>query len=203
MAEAKEARGTVVIYFSDTTSKAEAIEIAKKSGCDPTTVKKHRLGEKSVYGAEAEVPSAFIGDYQTQYVNARSNENKSEIRGQRCDVPGKRNHLKKCSENNKCEGCPLREFKPTTLSIHQTIEDFGYDVFGAEEELDIQQRIEFKETIEAAREISPSEVSAFLKFYAGATKKELQEEFDKSESTINRWLDLAINLIREIWFSEY
>lgn len=199
MAEAK--KESVIAYFEDNLRREDAVEVARELNLDPSKLVCHKLGDKYVYGIEVDSPVGFGHRYQRDYVNKRSNENKAERRGQRCLVPGERSCLKMCPEDRSCKGCPNRDNKPTSISIEQSFETVGQDTLPDNSGLSILQRIELKETLTEAARILPAEVMAFCMLMEGYSKPEIQEEFKKSEATINRWIIKATNLMREIWFN--
>lgn len=199
MAEAK--KESVIAYFEDNLKRKDAAKVARELNLDPSKLVCHKLGDKYVYGIEVESPAGFSDKYQREYVNRRSNEDKAERRGQRCLVPGERSCLKMCPEDRICEGCPNRDNKPTTISIEQSLEMTGQDTISDNSGFSIQQHIELKETLLEAASTLPAEVKAFCMLMEGYSKSEIQEEFKKSEATINRWIIKATNLMRDIWFS--
>ena len=200
MAETK--NETVILYFEDNVTRADAVKLAVELGLDPSAVKKHPLGDLSVYGIEIECEPGFKTSYLTEYVNPRSNEGRDAKRGTRCDIPSKRNHLRKCPESRSCKGCPYRDYKPTSISIEQSADNYGYDIIGAIDGMSIQERIELKDAIAEAIKKKPREVAAFLLENEGYSKKEIQARFGISSATVYRWIDDAAELLRSIWLEE-
>lgn len=149
-----------------------------------------------------ECKPGFKTSYITEYVNPRSNEGRDAKRGSRCNIRGVRSYLKKCPENRSCEGCPNRDYKPTTISIEQSAENFGYDIIGVIEDTSPQKRIEIEETIAKAIKEKPHEVEAFLLDYEGYSKKEIKDKLDISLATVYRWIDDAAELLRAIWLEK-
>lgn len=190
---------TVVVYFDETVRKEDAVKLTERMRLDPSRIVYHKIGDKYIYGVEMDCEPGFSRGYQKDYVNERSNENKADIRGQRCDVPAKRSYIKKCPEANSCEGCKYREYKPTTISIEHSLETRGHDEFGSLDEMSVQERIEFRESVNEAFNRKPEEVIAFVMDSYGYTNSEIQKRLKVSEKTVRRYIKTAANLIREIW----
>ena len=201
MAETK-SKETVVIYFDETVRKEDAVRLTKEMRLDPSKIVYHKIGGKYIYGVEMECEPGFSEGYQKAYVNARANEDKAEIRGQRCDVHGERKCVKKCPEANSCEGCKYRDYKPTAISIEHSLETRQHDEFGATGEMSVQQKIELTETIEEAFKLKPEEVKAFVLKHYGYSNPEIQERLKISERTVRRYVKEATALIRDIWFEQ-
>ncbi|MBR0379548.1 MAG: hypothetical protein IJH62_03205 [Mogibacterium sp.] len=198
MAETK-CKETVVIYFDETVRKEDAVRLTKEMRLDPSRVVYHKIGDRNIYGVEMDCVPGFSKGYRKAYVNDRANENKAEIRGQRCDVPGKRKCIKKCPEENSCEGCRYRDYKPTTISIEHSLETRGHDEFGSLDEMSVQEKNEFRESVEEAFKRKPEEVRAFVMDSYGYSNSEIQEKLKISERTVRRHIKAAAALIREIW----
>ena len=201
MAKAK-SKETVVVYFDETVGKEDAVKLTERMRLDPSRIVYHKIGDKCIYGVEMDCEPGFSEGYKKEYVNARANEDKAEIRGQRCDVHGERKCVKKCPEANSCEGCKYRDYKPTTISIEHSLETRQRDEFGSTGEVSVQQKIELKETIEAAFKLKPEEVKAFVLKHHGFSNPEIQETLKVSERTVRRYITEATALIRDIWFEQ-
>lgn len=198
MAESK-TQERIALYFDETVEKEDAVKLTKQMRLDPSRIVYHRIGGKYIYGVEMNCEPGFSRGYQKNYVSARSNENKADIRGTRCDIPGKRSCTKKCPESKSCEGCPNRDNKPVTISIEHSLENHGYDEFGSANEMTDQERYEFREILMQAHKRKPAEVSAFVMRHYGYSDREIQDKLKVTDRTVRRYINAASDLIRDIW----